>query len=190
MGLDYGGGPVFVQFLGTGLQLLVRGIFAVILMILIIPYGWGVSLLSGWYVNNLAFSDGRTANFTGRGSQIWYYIFLLLLTIFLNIIPLIGGILGWLVSMRIELALTRWFFGHIQLSTGQTLRFDGSYWPFVGWNLLWAVSFITIIGWAWVASAWMRWLCENVDIGQENLEFVGAAWSSYGAELPRCWAVS
>ena len=172
---SFGEGPVNLGFAGTGLQALGYGLWAAILMILIIPYGWGVSVLSGWYVNNLAFSDGRTATFTGRGSQIWYYVFLILLTSLLNVIPVIGGIIGWLVSFRLQLGLVRWFFSHIELSTGQSPRFEGSYWPFVGWYILWAVSFITIIGWAWVASAGMRWLCRNVDMGaEERLEFVGS----------------
>ena len=168
------GGPVPLAFLGTGFQALGYGLLAAILMILIIPYGWGVSLLSGWYVNNLAFSDGRTATFTGRGSQIWYYILIFLLLIFTNLIPFFGTIIGWLLSLRIELAIVRWFFSHIHLSTGHNLLFKGGYWPFIGWNFLWAVSFLTIIGWAWVASAGMRWLCRNVDMGQEHLEFVGS----------------
>ncbi len=167
-------GPVVLRFLGSGLQLLGTGIIAFLLMILIIPYGWGVAMLSGWFVNNLAFNDGRTANFSGRGSQIWYYIFLMLLTSLLNIIPIIGGIVGWLVTLRIQLAMSRWFFSHVHLSTGQTLRFVGAYWPFVGWYVLFTLSFITIIGWAWVASAWMRWLCRNVDVGEEHLEFLGS----------------
>ena len=99
------GGPVNVGFAGTGLQALGYGLWAGILMILIIPYGWGVSILSGWYVRSLTFSDGRTATFTGRGSQIWYYIFLLILTSLLNVIPVIGGIIGWLVSTRLQLGL-------------------------------------------------------------------------------------
>lgn len=173
VGPDHHGRPVALRFIGTGLQLLGTGIIAFILMILIIPYGWAVSLLSGWYVNGLTFNDGRTATFTGSGSQIWYYGILTLLTGFLNVIPVIGGIIGWLVTMRIQLALVRWFFSHIELSTGHTLWFEGKYWPFVGWYFLWAVSLITIIGWAWVAAAWVRWLCRNVDMGQEHLEFEG-----------------
>ena len=168
------GGPVALAFLGTGFQALGYGLLAAILMILIIPYGWGVSLLSGWYVNNFAFSDGRTATFTGRGSQIWYYFLIYVLLIFANVIPFIGTIIGWLLALRIQLAVVRWFFSHIQLSTGQSLRFEGGYWLFVGWMLLWIFSIYTIIGWAWVASAGMRWLCRNVDMGQEHLEFVGS----------------
>ena len=164
-----------MAFLGTGFQALGYGLLAAILTILIIPQGWAVSLLSGWYANNLAFSDGRTATFTGRGSQIWgYFILMFVLAILLAWIPVIGNIIYLLLSLRIQLAVVRWFFSHMQLSTGHNLRFEGDYWPFVGWYLLWFVSFITIIGWAWVSSGGMRWLCRNVDLGQEHLEFVGS----------------
>jgi hypothetical protein len=34
-------------------------------------------------------------------------------------------------------------------------------WAYLGWYLL-CFSIITIIGWAWVTSAWMRWICRNI----------------------------
>lgn len=142
----FGDGPVSLQFLGTGLQALVTFLAAFVLTILFIPYGWGVSLLSGWYVNHLAFSDGRTAHFTGRGSQIWYYIFILIPMIIVGVIPLIGFILNIMIYGRIQLAIVRWFFSNIRLSTGQILEFEGKYWPLIGWYLLWTISVYTIIG--------------------------------------------
>ncbi|MDA1128150.1 MAG: RDD family protein [Chloroflexi bacterium] len=84
VGQGNSGGPVNAGFSGTGLQALGYGLWAAILMMLFIPYGWGVSVLSGWFVNNLKFSDGRTARFTGSGSQIWYYIFGFLAASLLN----------------------------------------------------------------------------------------------------------
>ncbi len=144
-------------------------------MTLIIPYGWAVSLLSGWYVNNLAISDGRTATFTGRGSQIWgYYILIFVLGILLGWIPIVGTIIYLLLTMRIHLAVVRWFFSKISLSTGHILGFDGTYWPFFGWSLLFMISVYTIIGWAWVIGAVMRWVCRNVTMREEHLEFTGS----------------
>ena len=100
VGLDLSGGPVLVQFLGTGLQALGYGLIAIVLGILIIPYGWAVSLLSGWFVNNLAFSDGRTATFTGRGSQIWGYYILIFVLSLLTVIPIVGFIIYLLLGSR------------------------------------------------------------------------------------------
>ncbi|MGK3902501.1 hypothetical protein ABI046_15110, partial [Enterococcus faecium] len=58
----------------------------------------------------------------------------------------------------------RWLTANIT-SEGRPLQisFDGSPWIYVGWYLLMAVSFITIIGWAWVITAWMRWICANIN---------------------------
>ena len=37
-------------------------------------------------------------------------------------------------------------------------------------NLL-VVSFITIIGWAWVATAWTRWNCRNIEGTRREIVF-------------------
>ena len=49
-------------------------------------------------------------------------------------------------------------------SNGQPLpiAFSGSALGYVGWQVLLYVSVITIVGWAWVITAWMRWICRNI----------------------------
>jgi hypothetical protein len=42
---------------------------------------------------------------------------------------------------------------------------------YVGWYVLMYLSFITIIGWAWVVTAWMRWNCRNIDGTQREVIF-------------------
>ena len=51
----------------------------------------------------------------------------------------------------------RWIASNLS-SNGQQLpiAFNGSALGYVGWQVLLYVSFITIIGWAWVITAWMR----------------------------------
>ena len=39
----------------------------------------------------------------------------------------------------------------------------GSIWAYIGWNILLAISFITIIGWAWVYTAQIRWMCRHIE---------------------------
>ena len=56
------------------------------------------------------------------------------------------------------------------------LRFDGTYWPLLGWDLLLGLSFFSIIGWAWVMSAIMRWICRNIYMGRDQVVFVGSGW--------------
>lgn len=172
---NVGGGSADLEFRGTALQALGYGLWGYVLMMLIIPYGWGVSAWTGWYIRSLGFSDGRTATFSGRGSQIWgYFILIFVLGFLLGWIPIIGNVIYLLLAMRIQLAVIRWFFSEIRLSTGQSPRFTGEYWPLFGWYLLWSLSFITIIGWAWVAAAGLRSVCRKVQLQEEHLEFNGA----------------
>ena len=59
------------------------------------------------------------------------------------------------LSVLIQLGLywlaIKWFVANLA-SNGQPLglSFSGSFWGYLGWNILAALSMITIIGWAWV----------------------------------------
>src|SRR5258705_8495148 len=57
----------------------------------------------------------------------------------------------------------KWFVANIA-SNGQPLGlgFSGSYWGYLGWNIVSFVSVITIIGLAWVYTAQTRWMCRYV----------------------------
>jgi hypothetical protein len=35
------------------------------------------------------------------------------------------------------------------------------------------ISFITIIGWAWVIAFWMRWICSNIEGTRREVVFNG-----------------
>ena len=43
----------------------------------------------------------------------------------------------------------------------------------VGWYVLLDLSFITIIGWAWVTTALTRWICRNIDGTRREIVFNG-----------------
>src|SRR5260370_17501100 len=51
------------------------------------------------------------------------------------------------------------------------LGFSGSYWGYLGWNILALVSIITIIGWAWVYTAQIRWMCRHVEGTRREIVF-------------------
>ena len=58
----------------------------------------------------------------------------------------------------------RWFARESRLERAAArISFTGSFWAYLGWILLSAISVITIIGWAWVYVARMRWICRNID---------------------------
>ena len=74
-------------------------------------------------------------------------------------------------------------------SNGQPLglHFSGSFWAFLGWSILAAVSFITIIGWAWVYAAMIRWICRNIQGTRREVAFTGTGlellWRSIVAAI-------
>ena len=40
--------------------------------------------------------------------------------------------------------------------------------------MLTVLSVITIIGWAWVYAAWMRWICRNIQGTRREVMFIGS----------------
>ncbi len=166
-------GPVTLEFTGTAMQALGWGLLYILLTILVIPAGWGVAALARWYVRNLSFSDGTHSHFEGRGGDIWYYF---LLPALVQFIPFLGFLMAPFVTIWVYLVILRWFFENTGEDRAGNLRFDGTYWPLFGWYFLWVFSFLSIIGWAWVQSAMMRWICRNIYAGQDKVEFVASGW--------------
>ena len=86
------------------------------------------------------------------------------------------GIVVTLISLYVQLVIIRWAIAGIELNDGPELYFSGRYLRLLGWLLLYSVSFITIIGWAWVGTAYLRWFARNVEGIGIRLEFVGSGW--------------
>ena len=78
----------------------------------------------------------------------------------------------------------RWVVSNLA-SNGQKIptAFDGNVWVYIGWQILMLVSFITIIGWAWVVTAWIRWICRNLEGTRRAVVFNGSGldvlWRSF-----------
>jgi hypothetical protein len=179
-----------LAFQGTGLQALGYGLLAIILSVLIIPAAWGAVAFYRWFVRNLSFSDGTEASFTGRGGEIWRTFALAMIISYIphffsrmedpeatSLVPIFLPLALLPISAAIWLRIVRWFVAKISLSCGTSLSFVGAYGPYLGWTLLLALSFFTIIGWAWAAVAMTRWLCRNVEGGQHRVVFEGGGWA-------------
>lgn len=171
---------VTLEFRGTTSQAYVWVPWWILLSLLVIPAGWGTASLSRWYVRNLWFSDGTEAWFEGTGGQIWWYFVIRgALSAVANFIPILAvasTVASVFVDPWIDLAITRWFVRGSRLSSGTRPGFTGTYWPFLAFYVLLALSLFTIIGWAWVMSAFMRWICRNLAIGAKQAVFVGSGW--------------
>jgi hypothetical protein len=78
------------------------------------------------------------------------------------------------VLAALTVLVFRWFCANLKSEDGTlTLAFEGGIWPYVGLYVLLAISFLTIVGWAWVIRYMMRWLCRNVH-GTASFDFTGS----------------
>jgi hypothetical protein len=143
--------------------LLGRSLLYVIGILLIIPAPWVATSFYRWFASRIQVPGRPNLAFIGKVADLWWVFVLMGLLNYVSIydsraqlvVVLIEAVLGWMVL--------RWIVGNLS-SNGQALpiAFDGSVWAYIGWQLLLAISFITIIGWAWVATAWTRWICRNI----------------------------
>jgi hypothetical protein len=150
-----------------------RALIFVIGFLLVVPAPWVAANFYGWVISRTDVPGRGQLGFTGKPLDIWYvFVGLALLTyvgqsgiryIELLVFPL-QAFLSWL-SLR-------WVIANIS-AQGQPLglSFAGNVWTYIGWYLLFYVSIITIIGWAWVITAWMRWLCANIEGTRRAISF-------------------
>lgn len=159
------------------LPLLGRFLLLIIGYALVIPAPWTATAFYRWLASRVTAPGRPNFGFAGQPLDIWYvfvatglmyYVGAYDNTLQLITIPL-SAFLSWI--------LLRWVVGNFT-SNGQRLpiAFTGSVWIFLAWHLFIYVSFITIIGWAWVAAAMMRWICRNISGTRRELVFTGSGW--------------
>ena len=130
---------------------------------LVIPAPWVATSFYRWMATRVRIPGRPNFAFNGQVGDIWYvFVGIGLLSYagfggnFLHLLAFVGqAYLSWMVL--------RWIAGNLSWK-GQPLpiAFEGGVLTYIGWHLLLALSAITIIGWAWVMTAWMRWNCRNV----------------------------
>ena len=167
------GQPVTVELGLWGL--LGRTLVYLIGMLLVIPAPWVATSFYGWLIAQLRIPRRGSAAFTGQPMDIWYVLVGLALCSYISFagyfyvaIPL-QAFLSWL--------LLKWIVANISLEGREPrLSFTGNVWAYIGWFVLLNVSVITIIGWAWVMTAWMRWTCANIAGTRRTILFVASGW--------------
>jgi hypothetical protein len=159
----------------------------------IIPLPWIAPVFIRWFVERISVPGTRGVGFAGKPGDIWWVFVLYALCISLPglvLAPLapehpeqIGGLFSLVflvilvVSLILGLLMIRWIFANIVWDDQDTrLRFTAGFWPLLGWAVLYTLSFITIIGWAWVATACARWMCRHVEGSSRELIFTGSGW--------------
>lgn len=171
-GGGYGGGALSIDL--PLLPLLGRSIVYVIGFLLVIPAPWVATSYYRWMASRTQVPGRPDFAFNGKVGDIWYVFVVLALMSYAgqlnNYLPfvaiLIEAFLSWMIL--------RWIAGNLS-SNGQPLpiAFNGSVVIYIGWYVLLFVSVITIVGWAWVISAWMRWICRNVGGTRREIIFNG-----------------
>ncbi len=166
------GGPLSVDF---GIwDFIWRTLVLLIGLVLVIPVPWVIVMYCRWIVSCTHVPDRPNLTFSGRPITIlWWYFGAILLSICLALagIRYLSALMIFVEFGLYWLAI-RWFVANIA-SNGQPLglSFSGSYWGYLGWSILSALSIITIIGWAWVYTAQMRWMCRHVEGTRRDIVF-------------------
>jgi hypothetical protein len=149
-------------------------------MILIIPTPWVVCWYTNWFMSRVQVPGRPNLSFTGTPGTIaiWYFGAIGVAVVFALIsavtdVQAISNI-GNLVQFVLYWLYLRYLVANIA-SNGQPLglSFSGSVWAYLGWSLLMVISVFTIIGWAWVAAAQIRWVCRNIQGTRRAVVFKG-----------------
>lgn len=158
--------------------LLGRSLLLFIGFVLVIPAPWVATGFFGWFVERLRVPQRPNLGFTGKPGDIWYVF------VIQGLCTYAGFSDAWyppLIVMPLQAFLSwmtiRWIAANIS-SNGHplALSFAGSAAGYIGWYLLLYLSVLSIIGWAWVITAWMRWTCRNIAGTRRELVFNASGW--------------
>ncbi|MGN6116543.1 MAG: DUF4339 domain-containing protein [Nitrobacter sp.] len=154
-------------------ELVGRAVIFVIGFLLVIPAPWVATSFYRWFVSCIRVPQRPNLGFSGQPMDIWWVFMLLAACTYadftgipfarLIVIPAVAY-LSWMT--------VKWIVANIT-SNGQPLQlsFLGDALHYVGWYVLLSISFITIIGWAWVTTAWTRWLFRNIEGTRREIVF-------------------
>jgi hypothetical protein len=166
LAVDFG----ILEFTWRTLVLLIGSCF-------VIPAPWLFVWYTQWIVSCVKVPGRPNLSFTGNAMTLvpWFFGFIVLAIVIGFIGSQVLSNLLFIVQLGLYWLLIKWMVANIA-SNGQPLglSFTGSIWAYIGWNLLFAISVITIIGWAWVAAAQTRWFCRSIEGTRREIAFKGS----------------
>jgi len=181
---------VQITFSGGALASFGYSVLFLILFLCILPGGWGAAMLLLWWTGHMVFADGTRIAFEGRPGRVWVLFAVLALLAYLPTLATLGLAHGGRTDFlklvltlclipfeaALKLPIYRWIIAGIRLEPGGSPRFVATYPAYLGWVLFLGVSFLTVIGWAWVAVAMLRWFCRNIEADNYSVAFTGTGW--------------
>jgi len=169
----YGGGPISIEF---GIwDFTWRSLVLVLSFLVVIPVPWALLMYCQWIVTCVRIPQRPNLSFTGRAVELmWFYAFVLLVIVASLTQSQIVSLATNVGQLVLYWLLIRWFIANLG-SNGQPLglRFTGSFWGFLGWTVLSVIAIITIVGWAWVYVAQLRWMCRHIEGTRREVIFNG-----------------
>ena len=144
----------------------------------VVPLPWMATNYLQWFVAQIALPQQQRVSFAGKPGDIWWAFILYGLCAILPIAHAAFQLVVIPLSPFLVLIITRWFVANLTWEGQKApLQFTGGYWPLLGWTLLLPLSILSIVGWAWVATAWARWMCRHVEGSRRRLVFTASGWS-------------
>lgn len=163
-----------------------------------IPVGWIYTLR--WTFKNIQLPGGSRLSFKGKAGDVYGYFVLMFFVgglnralnrfdqtdseVFGSMDPVLLGfgflLFGFCLLVAQALLvreLYKWVCANVIASTGSHLRFIGGVGPYLGWFVLQVLSMFTIIGWAWVQTAFLRWQLKRTRTARTYLGFRGSGFN-------------
>ena len=170
-----------------------RSIVASLGISLVFAAPWAGLWFYRWFAGRLALPNGVRLFLQGDIDQCWpIFVGFGLIGLGLGLVnqnptgEAIAGVL-LLVNAGLSFALTGWFSRALRSEDGSfKVSFEGGFWTFIGWSVLFLFAVETIIGWAWILKLMLRWICFQT-VGTHEFEFTGTGlgilWRTFAAAL-------
>ena len=150
-----------------------RSLVLVIGLVLVIPAPWVMLMYFQWIVSCVRVPQRPNLAFTGRVNDLmWFYALVILIIVATWTQYRVLNLAVTVTEFVLYFLLVKWFVANLS-SNGQPLglRFTGSPWGFIGYSLLAAIAIVTIVGWAWVYVAQLRWMCRHIEGTRREIVF-------------------
>jgi hypothetical protein len=141
--------------------------------LLVLPAPWTATHFYRHVIERIRVPGRAPLTFTGQPLDIWYVF------VGMGVLAYVGNSNKPIVEFVVLLAQAflswmaiRWALSKLACNGEPVgISFEGSPLAYVGWQALMTISVITIIGWAWVITAWMRWICKNIQGTRREIVF-------------------
>jgi hypothetical protein len=142
----------------------------------VIPVPWLLTMYCRWFVSRLQVPQRPNLGFTGRPMELWWFWPVIVVSIAVSFTEYeYLSLLILPVQLLLYWFLLKWAVARITSDGRQVpISFEGSPWAWIGWQLLLCLSFVTVIGWAWVTAAWLRWIGRNIAGTRRDVVFNGS----------------